>query len=104
MTGCSEVLLCSEFTEISDCFVLSALPISIVSMNSRSSLVFTKELASESPSGISSSLSTSCNSASVFNSVISVSFSLAESSKVGRRNWEGKDISSGITYHLIPLN
>ena len=69
-------------------------------MNSRSSLVFTKELASESTSGISSSLSTSCNSASVFNSVISVSSSLEESSKVGRRNWEGRDISSGITLSL----
>ena len=69
-------------------------------LNRRSSLVFTKELASEPTSGISSSLSISCHSASVFNSVISVSSSLEESSKVGRRNWEGRDIYSGITLSL----
>ena len=62
--------------------------------------MFTKELASESTSGISSSLSMSYISASVFNSVISVSSSLEESSKVGRRNWEGRDILSGITLSL----
>ena len=32
--------------------------------------------------------------------MIPVSSSLEESSKVGRRNWEGRDISSGITLSL----